>query len=86
MEIQTTITKEQGAALAQQHNVASYKDGNDLIAQVAAQADTEAKRRALIGAVAVQKDVAVLDAAIAAVNETADKPVSLPPIKLKPAP
>lgn len=84
MDIQTTITDTQAAALAQLHRVASYKDGNDLMAQVAANAELEAKRRGLIASLAGQQDSAVLDAAIAAVNATASTPVPMPPVKITP--
>lgn len=83
MDIQTTITDTQAAALAQQHNVRTYSDGNDLIEQVAADAELQAKKRGLIGAVAMQSDAAAVDAAIAAFKTVASTPVIMPPVKVK---
>lgn len=82
MDIQTTITDEQAAALAQLHRVKSYKDGNDMIAQVAADAELQAKKRGLIGALAIEAASAPVDAAIAAFNAQSAAPVKLPPVKV----
>ena len=83
MDIQTTITDDQAAALAQQHRVAKYADGNDLIAQVAADASLQAKKRGLIGSIAVESDCACIDAAIDAFNAQSSAPVKMPPSKQK---
>ena len=77
MDINTTITDKQGAALAQSLNIKSYATGKDLIDQASAAAELLTKKRSLISAIATQKDVAVLDKTIEAYNSVAPIPISL---------
>lgn len=86
MDINITISDEQGAALAAAFKIQSYADGNDLLGQVSDAALLEYNRRSVIGRLSAESDPAVMDAVIAAFNSTAATPISQPPIKIKPTP
>lgn len=83
MDINITITDEQGAAIAQALGVASYSDGNDLLQQVADAAMLKYNKNHIISSIATTEDAAVVNAVLAAYNSIAASPITPPPIRLK---
>lgn len=83
MDINITITDEQGAAIAQALRVAAYTDGNDLMQQAADAAMLQYNKHQVIRGIAMSEDAAVIDAVMAAYNSIAAIPITPPPIRLK---
>jgi hypothetical protein len=85
MDIQTTITDDQGAALARRFNITSYTDGNDLIAQMATIAYLQVQRQILIVGIECETDTDALNTVITAFMPVATTPLQGPPGMLTPA-
>lgn len=82
MDINITITDEQGAAIAQSFRLRSYADGNDLMQQVADLALLYYNRRNLVTGIS-EADETVIATVLAAYNSIAASPITPPPIRLK---
>lgn len=83
MNINITITDEQGAAIAQAFHIPSYIDGSDLARQAAEAAMLQYNKQRVIKEIAISSDAAVVEAVIAAYNAIAASPITPPPIRLK---
>lgn len=78
MDINITISDEQGAAIAQAFRITRYTDGRDLIQKVADAAMLVWNKKQVIGGISATQDAHLVEAVVTAYNASAATPLPQP--------